>query len=187
MFALLSTLTLALLGSAAAQFTITSPTSEIFWISDSDNVVSWTGTSPAAQFTVFIANPNVNLLTDRTPIVAILDAFRGSYLLNPGALPAGTGYTIQLTDTLNSTNIYAESEAFELKPAGSAYPTVTPAGAADPATATQSGSMGTATSTGTQSSAAASSAPANGAETMGLAWSKVGGVVGLGVVGALLV
>jgi hypothetical protein len=83
MFALLSTLTLALLGSAAAQFTITSPTSEIFWvstvsgmvvispvldiesivlpscnypiayqISNSDNVVSWTGTSPAAQFTV---------------------------------------------------------------------------------------------------------------------------------------
>lgn len=33
MFALLSTLTLALLGSAAAQFTITSPTSEIFWVS----------------------------------------------------------------------------------------------------------------------------------------------------------
>jgi hypothetical protein len=98
-----------------------------------------------------------------------------------------TPLTQQLTDTLNSTNIYAESEAFELKPAGSAYPTVTPAGAADPATATQSGSMGTATSTGTQSSAAASSAPANGAEAMGVAWGKVGGVVGLGVVGALLV
>lgn len=36
MFGFLSTLTLALLGSAAAQFTITSPTSEIFWVSPRD-------------------------------------------------------------------------------------------------------------------------------------------------------
>ena len=143
---------------------------------------------------------------------SLVDGFRGSYLLNPGALPAGTGYTIQvsrdprarslaftdrndhspsparqLTDTLNSTNIYAESESFELKPAGSTYPTVTPAGASSPATVSQS--MGTATSTGagSQSSAPTTSTPANGAEALNFGWTKVGAVVGLGAVGALLV
>lgn len=89
---------------------------------------------------------------------------------------------------MNSTNVYAESQAFELKPAGSTYPTVTPGGAASPATATQSGlTMGTATTTGAEGSAAATSAPANGAMGLSLGWTKVAGVVGLGAVGALLV
>lgn len=89
---------------------------------------------------------------------------------------------------MNNTNIYAESESFEIKPVGSTYPTVTPSGVSGtPATASQSGSQTAGGSvTGSAAPSATTSSAGNGAGKVEpgkqlLRW----GPVLVGVLGAL--
>lgn len=55
-------------------------------------------------------------------ITSVTPAYQGSLTIIPTVNP-GPNYTVLLVDILNSTNVYATSEPFEIKPPGSLYPT----------------------------------------------------------------
>jgi len=141
----------ALLGGVTADLTIIVPGGpNLWWVDQSENTLIWTcQDSSYTQFNVLIANSNVNLLTAPLPIISSLDNFDCSRTITSDMfnLQAGTGYTIQLTDIFNDTDVYATSQPFEIKAFGSSYPDST---ATPTASGTSSGSSGP---SGTQSSA----------------------------------
>ncbi|KAI0746962.1 hypothetical protein C8Q80DRAFT_1121642 [Daedaleopsis nitida] len=144
--AALSTTLFALASGAAAQLDIIAPGGpDLWWVAGSDNVVSWTcKTSPYTNFTVLIANSDVNVLVQPSAFIAQQNNFDCSKLITKDQvnMKAATGYTIQLADPFNSTHVYAESQPFEIKPLGSEYPatSATPTGATETGGASATGS-----------------------------------------------
>ncbi|OJT02836.1 hypothetical protein TRAPUB_6692 [Trametes pubescens] len=169
--AALSATLAALVGSTVAQLEIISPGGpNLWWVAGSDNVVSWTcRTSPFTNFTVLIANSDPKVLTAPQAFIAQQNNFDCSKLITKDQInqAPGTGYTIQLANIFNETDIFAESEPFEIKAIGSSYP----ASSATPtiggsATASGSGSTATGTDAAAASSASATSG-SNGASNLG--------------------
>ncbi|KAG2140691.1 hypothetical protein DEU56DRAFT_289970 [Suillus clintonianus] len=141
----------ALLSVVSAQLTITSPGPNDWWVASSLNTISWTcSTSPYQNFTILLANSNTAVLPAPLAIIAVQYNYDCSKTITQqqSAQPAGTGYTVQFASTLNSTDIYAQSEPFEIKALGSSYPTTTST-AGSTATGTASGSAGAAQATTT--------------------------------------
>jgi len=139
--------------------TIVSPGGpNLWWVAQSENNIVWTcQTSPVLNFTIFIANPNPSILVSPMAIVAIepnADCSK-SITQDQSNQAAGTGYTIQFTDILNSSNIYAQSEPFEIKALGATYP-------ASSATPTDTGTA-TGSATGSTSSSSSTSKPKSAA------------------------
>ncbi|KAJ3492238.1 hypothetical protein NLI96_g122 [Meripilus lineatus] len=146
----------ALVAAATAQTTglsVTAPSSNVWWVASSLNTLAWTcQTSPQQTFTILIGNQDPKILVSPIAIIAIQNNFDCSKTITQqqSAQAPGTGYFVQLADPFNNTNVFAQSEPFEIKPLGSAYPTqATSAGAS--ATGSGSGS-GSATGSGAQPS-----------------------------------
>jgi len=167
----------ALVGTVVAQnqttFQIFQPGSSWWWIANSQNVMSWDcKNSPVQQFTVFIINSNPAVLSGRLAFIAEQANSDCSALIAQTQMnqaPA-TGYQLQYADVINSSLIYATSEPFEIKAAGSTYPTSSVAGSA------------TGSSTGSSSSAKSTSSSHSGASgvktSMGIGLAAVGAVLG---------
>jgi len=153
----------ALAASAQAALTITQPSASNWWIADSVNNIAWTcGNGNPAAYTVVVTNPDVKLLTGPLAVVGVLNDYICSYSYTPGSeLRVGTGYTLSLTDILNSTHIYATSDPFEIKPKGSTYPPQVTPGAGASGSNAASGS-------GTATGSAPTSSPTNGAVRKGV-------------------
>ncbi|KAH9941202.1 uncharacterized protein BXZ73DRAFT_75165 [Epithele typhae] len=137
----------ALAATASAQLDILVPGGDdLWWLVGSDNVVSWTcTTNTIPQFTVLVQNSNPSVLNSPLAIIAQQNNFDCSKLVTKDLvnLPVATGYQILFANTLNSSDIYATSKTFEIKPVASGYP---------PASATPTGvSSAVASSTGTAS------------------------------------
>jgi hypothetical protein len=138
-----------LLSVVSAQLTITSPGTNDWWVAQSLNTLAWTcSTSPYQNFTVLLANSNSAVLAAPLAIIAVQDNFDCSETITQqeSAQPAGTGYIVQFASTLNSTDIYAQSQPFEIKALGSSYPTTT-SSAGSTATGSASGTAGAAQAT----------------------------------------
>jgi hypothetical protein len=138
----------ALFSGVAADLKITSPGGpDLWWVGGSQNVLVWTcNDSSYTSFTVLLANKDPKILVAPIAIIAIVNNYDCSKAITKDQAnqPPGTGYTVQLADIFNSTHIYAESQPFEIKPLGSAYPTTT----VTTATATGTNAAPTATKTG---------------------------------------
>jgi len=109
----------------AAQLTITSPSSSIWWVAKSLNQINWTcNTSPYQNFTVLIDNSNPSILTAAIAVIAIQQNYDCSITITQDQAnqPVGTGWTVVFANPLNNTDVYATSEEFEIKALGSAYP-----------------------------------------------------------------
>ncbi|KAG6878180.1 hypothetical protein C0992_008515 [Termitomyces sp. T32_za158] len=189
----------ALAASAAADWEIFSPSSDVWWGTDSH---VWK-IDPAAlahpTFTVLVANSvrpppsfpphplsycrDPKVLTSPLAILSIENNFDCSKTITADQLNAapGQGYTIQLANPLNSTDVFVSSKPFEIKPLGSTYPTTTPGTASSSPSATSSGANSAATSGSTDSN----NAKGNGAIGMSM---KAGSVVGMiaGVLGLVM-
>jgi len=162
LFARLSLLALAsIFVSVAAVPRIIAPGgSNLWWVAKSDNNLVWDCNDKTYDsFNVVIANPSVNVLAAPLTLIATLPNYICSKLVPASTianLPSATGYTVMLTDILNSTHIYSTSDSFEIKAVGSSYPA---------STATPSpGSTGTlsGTSSGSQPSSSSGSSNSNG-------------------------
>jgi len=140
----------ALLSGASAGLQVIVPGGDsLWWVDQSDNNLIWNcNESGVTAFNVLLYNPNINLLPSALPIVGNLNNYVCMKDISKDlfSLTAGTGYVIQLTDILNDTNIYTQSQPFELKALGSPYPdaSATPTGSG-------SGSSSTGSSSGTSS------------------------------------
>ncbi|RDB27563.1 hypothetical protein Hypma_003857 [Hypsizygus marmoreus] len=159
--AFISTVAAALFTVAAAEFSITVPNSNTWWVAKSQNVVAWSchDSPPHESFTVLLANKDQKVLTAPIAIIGVQNNFDCSKLLTPNDVgqSAATGYTILFANILNQTDVFARSEEFEIKAFGSAYPTTTSTAGS---TSTSSGSAaptgsGNATNTGGNNAAAA--------------------------------
>ncbi|KAL5476851.1 hypothetical protein ACEPAI_3037 [Sanghuangporus weigelae] len=150
----------ALAASVSAQLTILSPGGpDLWWVANSENNIVWTcNTSPVQNFSILVANSNPSVLVSPLAVVAIQQNFDCSRTLTTQQVnfTTGTGYTLILADPINSTNVYAQSEEFEVRPVGSTYPdpSSTPTG-----TASATGS-GTATASGSEATASDNAAVA---------------------------
>jgi len=138
----------------AADLQIIAPNGNTWWVAKSNNVLSWNckDAPTPAQFTILIANKDVNVLTAPIAIIGIEDNFQCSQLItqDQSSQAAALGYTILFADILNNTNIYATSQEFEIKALGSAYPTTTSG-----VSATGTGNSTSSSSTPTASGSAA--------------------------------
>jgi len=167
----------AFFGCALAQTSlqITAPNGNTWWVAKSTNVLSWNckDAPTPAQFTILVANKNVNVLTAPIAIIGIEDNFQCSQLItqDQSNQPAALGYTILFADTVNSSHVYATSEEFEIKALGSAYPATT-AGASS-----TSGSSGTGTS-GSSSPSASGSGAESLVMSLGTTLAALGAVLG---------
>jgi len=98
----------------------------LWWVEKSVNTLAWTcNDSPYASYTVYVANSDPKILPDHIAILANEPNFDCSKTITVEQqnLAAGTGYTVQLANILNGSDIYATSDPFEIKPLGSTYPT----------------------------------------------------------------
>ncbi|OBZ78457.1 hypothetical protein A0H81_02479 [Grifola frondosa] len=167
----------AFVGNAVAQLSIITPGGpDLWWVASSINTLSWTcQTSPYQTFTVLIANSNPTIQSAPQAIIAIENNFDCSKTItqDQSNQVAATGYTIQLANPLNNTDIYAESQPFEIKAVGSAYP----ASSATPtATGTNTASSNSsATVTGTNAAAASTTGASTKNDAMRLTTS-IGGI-----------
>ncbi|KAF7350307.1 hypothetical protein MVEN_01335000 [Mycena venus] len=190
--------TLALAGAASAAVSngglkILAPGGDgLWWIAAQQNNVVWTcGESTFPQFTILINNSDTSLLTAITPLIAV----EQNYNCNQGIAsnlitqPVGTGYTIVLADILNSTNIYAVSDPFEIKALSAGYPPTsnTPVDQAS-ATVSKGTSSNVVGQTGSPTGAGSGSPPAKtgGAPSLRSSSITAGALVGVAAAVAAL-
>lgn len=118
-------------------------------VAQSANTLAWTcNTSPYNNFTVLLANSNPSILVQPIAIIAIQESYDCSKTITQqqSAQPAATGYTVLLANPLNSTDVYATSETFEIKALGSSYPATSsassPSGTSSSSSPSSTGSSG---------------------------------------------
>jgi len=131
LFARLSLLALAsIFTSVVAGPTITAPGgASLWWVAKSDNNLVWDCSDKSHDsFNVVISNPSTTVLTAPLTLIATVPNYICSKLITSDTianLPVATGYTVSLTNVLNTTDVYSVSQAFEIKPIGSSYPAST--------------------------------------------------------------
>ncbi|ORY33974.1 hypothetical protein BCR39DRAFT_586176 [Naematelia encephala] len=185
---MLLSLSILLLGSCtvrAQSLIITQPSPEHWWVANELDTLAWTaGDNPPQEFSVFLANPDPTILTSELALVSIEPLYEYSKTINPGNITPSTGYTIQLTDILNSTNVYATSEAFEIKPEGSSYPPQTTNSSSASSNSSSTASSGTSTPSSSGSASSQSNQTGSAIERAGFnAAVKAGGCI----IGGLMV
>ncbi|WRT66430.1 uncharacterized protein IL334_003386 [Kwoniella shivajii] len=154
-----------------AELKVTQPTSDHWWVAQSLNTLAWEGDSPD-QFSVFLSNSDTNVLTSMLALTSITYSYDKSKTINPGGITPSGGYTLLLTNPLNSSDVYAKSDIFEIKAVGSAYPPQETAASQSGSSSGAGSSGSSATSSG--ASASATSSKANGAEKMEVRFGFMG-------------
>jgi len=142
-------LLLASFGGVATGLQVTSPSSSIWWVAKSFNLIAWTcNDSQYATFTILINNTDPTVLTAPIAVIAIQNNYDCSITITQDQAnqPVGTGWTVLLANPLNNTDVYATSEPFEIKALGSAYPSQA-SGTSGNVTASSSGSAASSTHT----------------------------------------
>jgi hypothetical protein len=122
----------------------------LWWVAGSDNTLAWTCQSTTfTNFTVLLGNTNPSVQLQPQAILAQENNFDCSKLItanNFGQSP-GSGWFVQLSNPFNETDVWAQSDVFEIKPKGSAYPAAS-------ATPTESSAASTSGASGSGSSSA---------------------------------
>jgi hypothetical protein len=144
----------ALFTVASAQLQVLSPGgSSEWWVADSENLLVWNCNESQEQtFTVLVNNPD---MASPLAIIAEQPNYVCSLLVTKdqmGGLPAASGYVVQLANILNSTDVYAQSAAFQIMPDNSPYPTSTVLPESATFTPSSSGSASQATDTSSSKS-----------------------------------
>ncbi|KAF8239937.1 hypothetical protein L208DRAFT_1374432 [Tricholoma matsutake] len=156
----------------AQQLQILQPNGNDWWVAESNNVISWNchQASTPTEFTILIANVNQNILTSPLAIISIEQNYQCSQLMtaNQVSQTPAQGYTILFANPINSTQLYATSQPFEIRALGSAYPVTSSA------SPNASG-----TSTGSTASATTHSSADKLFVSLGATFAAVGAVFGL--------
>ncbi|KAI0726589.1 hypothetical protein C8Q72DRAFT_519334 [Fomitopsis betulina] len=172
----------AIVTGASAQLSILAPGGpNLWWVSGEVNDITWTcETSPYQNFTVLLDSSDQTILASPYAFVANQPNYQCSveiYATQLAKFPAAQGYTIIFANILNSSDVYATSQPFEIKADGSEYPasTATPTGTGTAtSSATSSGSSATQSGSGEKSAAGALTVPMGGL-------ALVGAVLGLAI------
>ncbi|KAI0293956.1 hypothetical protein BC826DRAFT_360539 [Russula brevipes] len=162
-----------LVGSASAAFQILSPGGpNLWWVAQSENVISWSchdnpPASTSNAYQLLVNNTNPTILTAAQAIVANVPNADCAHIIGvqQASLTPATGYTLIFADIIDQRKVYAVSQPFEVKALGATYPSTSATPTDDPTAAT-SGASATSTGTGTSSgSASTNTSRPNGAST----------------------
>jgi len=167
----------AYFGVASAILPITAPSASIWWVAQSDNVLTWdcTQNGGIASFTVLLGIPNV---PSPLAIVAMQDPTACSVVVPKTEVnqAPGTGYTVLFANPVNISDIYSTSDSFEIKPLGALYPSQVSSSLSAAAAAS-------ATSAAAAAASSSASAKSNGAfsniASFGLSIAAAGTLLGL--------
>ncbi|CAE6382015.1 unnamed protein product [Rhizoctonia solani] len=168
---------------SAQQLTITEPSSDRWWVAQSINTLRWNCEQTTyTNWTVLITNPDVTILSGPLALIAIQWNYDCSKTITPGEqLKPATGYVMQFANALNSTDVWASSQPFEVKAVGSTYPPeYTSTGVpGTTATGTASSSSSNSTSAPTATATASSGAMTNAAVSAVFLGAAILGAMGL--------
>ncbi|CAJ0768221.1 23815_t:CDS:10 [Entrophospora sp. SA101] len=111
----------------SAEIKIVSPSSKYYFVSGGNNSVIWTfdKTIDPKVFSAYLNNPDIASLKDFAILSATDIALGTADVSIPSSL-INTGFVIKFTNIYNISDIYATSEPFEIKPAGSTPITYVP-------------------------------------------------------------
>ncbi|KAF8526600.1 hypothetical protein BU17DRAFT_82714 [Hysterangium stoloniferum] len=147
---------------------------------NSKTVLQWSPcqgdiTTTVPAFNVIVRNDDQNLLSGNLTILGPVNTFNCGVEYTPANIPVGTGYTMFFTQASDTTQDVA-STRFEMRAAGSAFPS---------SSATDLPSSTPASGTGTSGApaAASSSSSSTGNSAVSLSFNKLGmAVTALGAV-----
>ncbi|KAG9311565.1 hypothetical protein JVU11DRAFT_7772 [Chiua virens] len=145
----------ALVAAAQAQLTITNPSPSSWWVAGSANTLAWTcDTSPYSAYTVVVSNSDTTILSAPLALIASVPNYDCSFTVNQqqSSLAVSNTWTVSLANAVNISDIYASAQ-FEVKAAGTAYPT------------SSSSASGTATGSAAGSSSTSASGKSSAAST----------------------
>jgi len=169
----------------AQSFKITAPSSEIWWVANSQNELDWDCNSAAAQADQKLTGGTFTVLINHPDFAAALAIIaqepnadcKKSITIDQANQKPGQNYTVLLADPRNNTNVFATSQPFEIKPLGSQYPSQV----SSSASAASASASGTATA-----SSSASATPSSAAlSSHSPSFFGLTGIMGLLTVGLL--
>ncbi|KAG8993568.1 hypothetical protein FRB94_005349 [Tulasnella sp. JGI-2019a] len=104
---------------SVAALTVTGPSSTAYWVFGTANTITWTydanDPSPAS---VIITNPDKNTLNGPFSVAQNVPASQKSIEVTDVTLKPGDGYVVNFVNPSNSSDIYAFSGSFTVKPQG---------------------------------------------------------------------
>nr|CAG8614187.1 15859_t:CDS:10 [Entrophospora candida] len=111
----------------SAEIKIVSPSSKYYFVSGGNNSVIWTfdKTIDPKVFSAYLNNPDIASLKDFA-ILSATDIALGTAAVSIPTSLINTGFVIKFTNIYNISDIYATSEPFEIKPAGTTPITYVP-------------------------------------------------------------
>ncbi|KAA1128686.1 hypothetical protein PGTUg99_024803 [Puccinia graminis f. sp. tritici] len=110
-------ISLAGLIASAAAFTINSPSASSYWVQFATNTIAWTNApNDSPQVTLQIVNSNHTLLNGVFSIAEYVPAALEAYTVTNVTLVVADGYIVQMVNPANSSQVYASSSPFSVKP-----------------------------------------------------------------------
>ncbi|KAH8117357.1 hypothetical protein DFH11DRAFT_1724388 [Phellopilus nigrolimitatus] len=143
--------------SSALAITINNPSPSGFWVQNTSNTISWSfSSSDPNPVDITVTNTNSSFLNGVFSIAQFVDLSNGSFTVTNVTLVVASGYVVNFVNTTNASQIFASSQAFDVKPSGTTPASISSASASSTG-ASASGSSGSSTVTSTSSSASGSS------------------------------
>jgi len=187
--------TIAAFGFIASSLaiSITSPSSDAFWVQGTSNVINWSFSSGDPNpVDITVTNSNSSLLNGAFSIARNLDASNGSFTVTNVTLRVAQGYVVNFVNGTNNTQIFASSGQFEVKKPGTPKSNATTTASGSSASSTSpsssgsnSASSGSASSTTSSSRGAASSGAAVRANAVGFLGQGVPALIASALVALL--
>ncbi|KAH9460009.1 hypothetical protein MJO28_004336 [Puccinia striiformis f. sp. tritici] len=110
-------ISLAGLATSAAAFTINVPSTANYWVQFATNSIAWTnGPNDSPAVTLQIINANQTLLNGIFSITEYVPAALEQYTVTNVTLVVADGYIVQMVNPANSSQVYASSSPFSVKP-----------------------------------------------------------------------
>ncbi|KAK1922225.1 hypothetical protein DB88DRAFT_497595 [Papiliotrema laurentii] len=109
---------LPLLASVNAAITILYPTSNTIWYKNDTVALNWTVSDPSTDtylFRAILSNQDASLLSSPQQIADSTNATATYVRIALPGVPPGQGYKVALVNTTNQSQVFAQSEAFEIQ------------------------------------------------------------------------
>lgn len=158
-----SLVALSLLPVYAAAISITGPSSSDYWVADTSNNITWTfQANDPNPVSIIVTNTDNTTLNGDFSIAEFVNVSTMSFTVTNVTLLPGSNYQVVFVNATNTTQVFANSTNFEVKPNGTAPAVVSSSASASgsSSSATGSGSSGSASSTSTSAAGSSSSASA---------------------------
>jgi len=104
---------------ALASISITGPDSSEYWVQNTSKTITWTYQSgDPSPISIVILNKNETFLNGEFSIKEYVDLALESFTITNVTLKTGSDYQVEFVNPSNHSDVYATSNAFEVRPAG---------------------------------------------------------------------